>query len=131
MTITHNSEFITRNLVGHFMGIQALLEKSPIAGSPAPESSLDRPLIQKAYEFAKKDHEGQQRLSGDAYLTHLVGVADILAELHMDSVTIAAGLLHDILEDTKITYDELKAEFGEEIANLVDGVTKISTRQFQ
>ncbi|HJT25470.1 MAG TPA: HD domain-containing protein, partial [bacterium] len=113
------------------MGIQSLLEKSPTGGTPAPESSLDRPLIQKAYEFAKKAHEGQQRLSGDAYLTHLVGVADILAELHMDSVTIAAGLLHDILEDTKITYDELKAEFGEEIANLVDGVTKISTRQFQ
>jgi len=113
------------------MGIQALLEKSPATGAPAPESNLDRPLIQKAYEFAKKAHEGQQRLSGDAYLTHLVGVADILAELHMDSVTIAAGLLHDILEDTKVTYDGLKAEFGEEIANLVDGVTKISTRQFQ
>ena len=115
------------------MGIQALLEKSPSAssGAPAPESSLDRPLIQKAYEFAKKAHEGQQRLSGDEYLTHLVGVADILAELNMDSVTIAAGLLHDILEDTKVTYDQLKTEFGEEIANLVEGVTKISTRQFQ
>ncbi len=115
------------------MGIQALLEKSSSAspGAPLPESSLDRPLIQKAYEFAKKAHEGQQRLSGDEYLTHLVGVADILADLNMDSVTIAAGLLHDILEDTKITYDQLKAEFGEEIANLVEGVTKISTRQFQ
>ncbi len=115
------------------MGIQALLEKSPSAssGAPASESSLDRPLIQKAYEFAKKAHEGQQRLSGDEYLTHLVGVADILAELNMDSVTIAAGLLHDILEDTKVTYEQLKSEFGEEIANLVEGVTKISTRQFQ
>jgi guanosine-3',5'-bis(diphosphate) 3'-pyrophosphohydrolase len=115
------------------MGIQALLEKSTSASlsASAPESSLDRALIQKAYEFAKKAHEGQQRLSGDEYLTHLVGVADILAELHMDSVTIAAGLLHDILEDTKVTYDELKAEFGEKIANLVEGVTKISTRQFQ
>src|SRR5580658_558658 len=115
------------------MGIQALLEKSPSAavGASAPESSLDRLLIQKAYEFAKKAHEGQQRLSGDEYLTHLVGVADILAELHMDSVTIAAGLLHDILEDTKVTYDQLKVQFGEEIANLVEGVTKISTRQFQ
>lgn len=116
---------------GVFMGIQALLEKTSSPGTAAPESSLDRSLIQKAYEFAKKAHEGQQRLSGAAYLTHLVGVADILAELHMDSVTIAAGLLHDILEDTKVTYDELKTEFGEEIANLVDGVTKISTRQFQ
>ncbi|HEY5039584.1 MAG TPA: bifunctional (p)ppGpp synthetase/guanosine-3',5'-bis(diphosphate) 3'-pyrophosphohydrolase, partial [bacterium] len=80
---------------------------------------------------AKKAHQGQQRLSGDEYLTHLVGVADILAELQMDSITIAAGLLHDILEDTTITFDQLKAEFGEEIAKLVEGVTKISTRKFQ
>ncbi len=113
------------------MGIQALIEKSSTTGVSPNDSGLNRPLIQKAYEFAKKAHEGQQRMSGDAYLTHLVGVADILADLHMDSVTIAAGLLHDILEDTKITYDELKEEFGEEIANLVEGVTKISTRQFQ
>ncbi len=115
------------------MGIQALLDKSSslAPGTPLPESTLNRPLIQKAYEFAKKAHEGQQRLSGDEYLTHLVGVADILAELHMDSVTIAAGLLHDILEDTTITFDQLKAEFGDEIANLVDGVTKITKRKFQ
>src|SRR5258708_37516430 len=116
------------------MGIQALINKSELSsttGISVAESSLDKNLIQKAYEFAKKAHEGQQRLSGDEYLTHLVGVADILAELHMYSVTIAAGLLHDILEDTKVAYDELKAEFGEEIANLVEGVTKISTRQFQ
>ncbi|HXL73132.1 MAG TPA: RelA/SpoT family protein, partial [bacterium] len=114
------------------MSIQALIEK-PSAGSGvvATESNLDRNLIQKAYEFAKKAHEGQKRVSGDAYLTHLVGVADILDELHMDSVTIATGLLHDILEDTLVTYDELKAEFGEEIANLVDGVTKLSNQQFQ
>jgi guanosine-3',5'-bis(diphosphate) 3'-pyrophosphohydrolase len=115
------------------MGIQALLDPSnpsPAGLSPS-ESHLNRPLIQKAYEFAKKAHEGQQRLSGDAYLTHLVGVAEILEELHMDSVTIAAGLLHDILEDTPITYDQLKQEFGEEIANLVEGVTKLSTRKFQ
>ena len=115
------------------MGIQALLDPSnPAAAGLSPsESHLNRPLIQKAYEFAKKAHEGQQRLSGDAYLTHLVGVAEILEELHMDSVTIAAGLLHDILEDTPITYDQLKLEFGEEIANLVEGVTKLSTRKFQ
>jgi len=115
------------------MGIQALLEKSNATSGEvsAPDSPLDRSLIRKAYEFAKKAHAGQQRLSGDSYLTHLVGVADILAELNMDSVTIAAGLLHDILEDTKVTYEELKTEFGEEIADLVEGVTKISTRQFQ
>ena len=114
------------------MGIQALIEKpSADSGVVAAESNLDRNLLQKAYEFAKKAHEGQKRVSGDAYLTHLVGVADILDELHMDSVTIATGLLHDILEDTLVTYDELKAEFGEEIANLVDGVTKLSNQQFQ
>ncbi len=117
---------------GTMMGIQSLLDKSatPPILSPS-ETSLNKPLIQKAYEFAKKAHEGQQRLSGDEYLTHLVGVADILAELHMDSVTIASALLHDIIEDTPVTLDVLKTEFGEEIANLVDGVTKISTRKFQ
>ena len=121
-----------RTLTVNIMSIQSLIEK-PSAGSEvaAAESNLDRNLIQKAYEFAKKAHEGQKRVSGDAYLTHLVGVADILDELHMDSVTIATGLLHDILEDTLVTYDELKAEFGEEIANLVDGVTKLSNQQFQ
>ncbi len=115
------------------MGIQALLDPSNISatGLTPAESHLNRPLIQKAYEFAKKAHEGQQRLSGDAYLTHLVGVAEILEELHMDSITIAAALLHDILEDTTVTYDQLKQEFGEEIANLVEGVTKLSTRKFQ
>lgn len=111
------------------MSIQALLEKPATPG--APEAALDRPLIQKAYEFAKKAHEGQQRVSGEAYVTHLVGVADILDELHMDSVTIAAGLLHDILEDTSVTYDDLKREFGQEIADLVEGVTKLSNQQFQ
>jgi guanosine-3',5'-bis(diphosphate) 3'-pyrophosphohydrolase len=106
------------------MGIQALLDKvHSSSGLPASEASPNENLIQKAYDFAKKAHEGQQRLSGEEYLTHLVGVADILAELHMDSVTIAAGLLHDILEDTPVTYDQLKVEFGEEIANLVEGVT--------
>ncbi len=113
------------------MSIQALIEKPVGSEITGPESNLDRTLIQKAYEFAKKAHAGQKRVSGDAYLTHLVGVADILDELHMDSVTIAAGLLHDILEDTTVTYDELKAEFGEEIANLVEGVTKLSNQQFQ
>ena len=79
------------------MGIQSLLDQSSTAsaaGAQSSEGALDRSLIQKAYEFAKKAHHGQQRLSGDDYLTHLVGVAEILAELHMDSVTIAAGLLH-------------------------------------
>jgi len=115
------------------MVIQAIIDKasSPASGTTGPETTLNRPLIQKAYDFAKQAHEGQQRLSGDEYLTHLVAVADILAELHMDSVTIAASLLHDILEDTPVTFDQLKAEFGEEIANLVDGVTKITKRKFQ
>ena len=114
------------------MSIQALIGKPATeSGVVIPESNLNKNLIQKAYNFAQKAHEGQKRVSGDAYLTHLVGVADILDELHMDSVTIATGLLHDILEDTSVTYDELKVEFGEEIANLVDGVTKLSNQQFQ
>ncbi len=115
------------------MVIKAILEKysQNQQGITVPESSLDEALIQKAYDFAKKAHEGQKRLSGEDYLSHLVEVADILAELHMDSVTIAAALLHDVLEDTSVTYDQLKAEFSEEIANLVEGVTQISKRKFQ
>ncbi len=115
------------------MVIRAILDKysQNQQGATTPETSLDKALIQKAFDFAKKAHEGQKRLSGEDYLTHLVEVADILASLNMDSVTIAAALLHDVLEDTPVTYEQLKTEFSEEIANLVEGVTQISKRKFQ
>lgn len=84
-------------------------------------------LIERAYEFAKKAHEGQFRLSGQPYITHPVGVALILLELGMDTNSIVAGLLHDVVEDTKISSAVLEAEFGVSIAAIVEGLTKLKT----
>ena len=82
--------------------------------------------LNKAFNFAIEAHKNQKRISGVPYVVHPVAVADILAELKLDSATIITGLLHDTIEDTKITYDVVLKEFGKEIADLVDGVTKIS-----
>jgi len=82
--------------------------------------------ISKAYNFAIEAHKNQKRISGAPYVVHPVAVADILAELKLDSATIITGLLHDTIEDTKTTYDVVLKEFGKEVADLVDGVTKIS-----
>jgi len=87
--------------------------------------SSNQPLS-KAYDFAIEAHKNQKRISGAPYVVHPVAVADILAELKLDSATIITGLLHDTIEDTKITYDVVLKEFGKEVADLVDGVTKIS-----
>lgn len=82
-------------------------------------------LLDKAYEIAKGAHEGQKRESGEEYISHPLEVAHILADLELDCPTIIAGLLHDTVEDTSCTFDQIKEQFGEEIANLVDGVTKL------
>ena len=82
--------------------------------------------LTKAYNFALNAHKNQKRDSGDPYLMHPVAVADILSDLKLDSATIATGLLHDTLEDTKATYQTVQKEFGKEVADLVNGVTKIS-----
>ena len=87
---------------------------------------LNPETLSKAYKFALKAHENQKRDSGDPYLIHPVAVANILSDLKLDSATIATGLLHDTIEDTKITYAIVKKEFGKEVADLVEGVTKIS-----
>ncbi len=89
--------------------------------------SADLTLVRNAYRVADAAHKGQMRLSGEPYVSHCIAVAHILAGLKLDQVTIAAGLLHDVLEDTAITMPELTREFGPEIAALVDGVTKIGT----
>ncbi len=86
----------------------------------------DVDLIRKAYVFSAKVHSGQKRVSGEPYLIHPLEVAYILADLKTDTATVCAGLLHDTLEDTLTTYEDLEREFGKEIAFLVDGVTKIS-----
>ena len=82
--------------------------------------------LSKAYDFALKAHVNQKRDEGAPYIIHPVAVADILTDLKLDSATIATGLLHDTIEDTKATYETVKAEFGKEVADLVEGVTKIS-----
>lgn len=87
----------------------------------------DEALVRKAYRVADKAHQGQLRLSGDPYITHCLAVANILAGLRVDMATLSAALLHDVLEDTQLTLSELKSDFSEDIASLVDGVTKIGT----
>ena len=94
-----------------------------------PQANID--LIQKAYVFSAKVHEGQVRLSGEAYLSHPLEVAWLLTQMKLDLVTIAAGLLHDTIEDTLATAKMIEEKFGPEILHLVNGVTKISALQFQ
>jgi len=88
-------------------------------------ANVNVPLIRQAYEFSDKAHAGQKRQSGEPYVEHCLEVASILAEQHMDSTTIAAGILHDVVEDTAVSVEDLRREFGDEVAELVDGVTKI------
>ena len=92
---------------------------------------LNPETLNKAYNFAVKAHEDQKRDSGDPYSNHPIAVASILTELKLDSATIATGLLHDTIEDTHATYETIKIEFGQEVADLVDGVTKISVFENQ
>jgi GTP pyrophosphokinase len=88
-------------------------------------SPTERSLIERAYRVAETAHEGQYRKSGDAYFTHPLEVAHILADLKMDAETIAAGLLHDVPEDTEVTLADIRRQFGDAIATIVDGVTKL------
>ncbi|MGZ5961609.1 MAG: HD domain-containing protein, partial [Rhizomicrobium sp.] len=90
------------------------------------DPDADEALLNKAYVYAMKAHGKQFRASGDPYFAHPLEVAAILTDLKLDVATIVTALLHDTIEDTLATYDDIKANFGEEIANLVDGVTKLS-----
>jgi guanosine-3',5'-bis(diphosphate) 3'-pyrophosphohydrolase len=87
---------------------------------------VDESMIKNAYHYAAEVHKTQKRQSGDPYISHPLAVANILAELKLDGPTITTALLHDTIEDTKATYEEVRTNFGEEIADLVEGVTKIS-----
>ena len=87
-------------------------------------------IVRKAYEFAENLHNGQVRQSGEPYISHPLNVAYILAEMHADRDTLCAGLLHDTLEDTETTKEEIAHEFNKDVANLVDGVTKMSKMNF-
>ena len=101
--------------------IKIIKEKNP---------KVNTNLIHKAYEFAEKNHIEQKRVSGEPYIKHPLNVAYILAELELDEATICAALLHDFVEDTPITHEDIIIEFGVEIAEMVDGVTKLSKIQY-
>lgn len=105
----------------------ALLEKKILSYNP----SADLSLIRRAYEFAKNAHSGQHRVSGELFIFHPLEVAIILADLELDIATIAAGLLHDVVEDTQYTVEDIEKNFGPEIALLVDGVTKLGKLEYR
>ena len=97
--------------------------------SYSPKADLN--LIRRAYELARKAHEGQTRVSGEAYIIHPLHVAQILTQLHLDDATISAALLHDVVEDTIYTNEQMKEMFGDEVAMLIDGVTKLGRLQYK
>ena len=94
-------------------------------------NDADVSLVEKAYYFGKKAHDGQFRKSGEPYFIHPVAVANILCDMELDIETIIAGLLHDVVEDTEYTYEDIEREFSKEIADLVDGVTKLGQIKYQ
>lgn len=107
------------------------LYKDLIAAIKKYHPSTDLSDIEKAYETARKAHEGQFRKSGEPYIIHPLCVAIILAELELDKESIIAGLLHDVVEDTVMTSEDVAKEFGDEVALLVDGVTKLTQLNYQ
>ncbi|MBN1665828.1 MAG: bifunctional (p)ppGpp synthetase/guanosine-3',5'-bis(diphosphate) 3'-pyrophosphohydrolase [Anaerolineales bacterium] len=104
------------------MELEALL-----ALLPESYSLPDREFIARAYRVATRAHQGQERASGEPYITHCVAVAAILAEMHVPPAVIVAGLLHDVVEDTPLTLDDVRADFGDDVGQMVDAVTKLTT----
>ena len=101
-----------------------------LAGVEAYKPDVDRDLLRRAFLYAERAHEGQKRRSGEDFIHHPIGAAKIVADLHLDETTIAAALLHDVVEDTGVSIDDLRAEFGDDVARLVEGVTKLTRIQF-
>lgn len=108
------------------MGMEQLLEK---ASTYMKEQDLER--IREAYEYADEAHRGQLRKSGEPYILHPLAVAEIMVQMQMDVVTVEAALLHDVVEDTTVTVEDVRGKFGETIAGLVDGLTKLEKIQFR
>ncbi|HSH44420.1 MAG TPA: bifunctional (p)ppGpp synthetase/guanosine-3',5'-bis(diphosphate) 3'-pyrophosphohydrolase, partial [Longimicrobiales bacterium] len=114
--------------------IAAALDRLPSRLREAVEpyaGRLDVEVVARAYGFAEEAHRGQKRASGDSFIVHTTEVARILTELHLDTVSVAAGLIHDTVEDTPRTLDDVAEQFGDEVARVVDGVTKIGKVQFR
>src|SRR5436190_6610285 len=109
---------------------QALLD-ALLAEVASYSPAVDTELVARAFRFAATAHDGQRRHSGSDFIEHPVGVARICAELRLDEQTIAAALLHDVVEDTETDIEDVRAEFGDEVARLVDGVTKLTRISFQ
>jgi GTP pyrophosphokinase len=108
------------------VALQEVIPNWTVPGERVAER-LDEELLARAYRFSERAHLGQKRLSGEDYVSHCVEVAKILADLQLDSITVASGLIHDVVEDTPTTVAEVEQEFGPEIASIVDGLTKIGT----
>lgn len=102
-----------------------------IIGEMTGATPEDTTFVEKAYEYSKKAHEGQVRYSGEPYFIHAAATAKILAEYGMDATTIAAGLLHDAIEDGRVSREEMEKEFGKELLFIVDGVTKLGTHKYR
>ena len=116
----------TRTTMADETEVEALIDRAR-----AYHPNMDADLLRRAYAYAAEKHEGQLRRSGEPYITHPLAVATILTELEMDDATLAAGLLHDVVEDCGVSRDQIAMEFGNEIADLVDGVTKLKLADFE
>jgi GTP diphosphokinase / guanosine-3',5'-bis(diphosphate) 3'-diphosphatase len=110
---------------------RAVLPPPLFAKLDAYHERLDLAQVTRAYEFSRFAHQGQKRRSGEDYIVHCVEVAEILADLHLDTVTLVSALIHDVVEDTPATIDDVRTTFGGEVATVVDGLTKISRVEFR
>lgn len=112
-------------------GARSILPAGFLAAVEGKEDRLDLELLALAFQYSSDKHAGQKRDSGEDYITHCVAVASILGEIHPDTVSIAASFLHDVVEDSDAAVEEIRQEFGDEIATLVDGLTKIARVEFR
>lgn len=108
-----------------------MISVKEIVGEMVRTSDEDKKLVEKAYEYSKKAHEGQERYSGEPYFIHAAATAKVLAEYGMDATTIAAGLLHDAIEDGHVSRKQMEKEFGKELLFIVDGVTKLGKHKYR
>src|SRR2546422_4754703 len=107
-------------------GIDGLLRDAKASSAKA-----DLKEIQRAFTFAEESHRGQKRLSGEDFIEHPIGVATILADLGMDTTTLVAALLHDVVEDTDLTLEQIEGRFGPQVTRIVDGLTKLDKITFR